>query len=584
MTQKDLKFFFVERFHELLNRNSMDSYRVKCNNVFTLFRELRDVIDNWLRGYVKQFDTVILCVDETVAAMKEDDIIDYSFYDKQLMIDDLTQFTKADQKSRGELGNQSIYLISKCIRTNQDIYLEKLYTAINSILESDNEVNSDTFYPLANRLDRLASALACELLNERFSMRHLYRESMKLKSNVADFYNAFDRFRQLHRHETSLNTYDVVLKMNGGNNNRLTTIQGFKTQLEEDLVPQDKRNDKINSFLNNRGTLYYSCHVSAHDSATAISLAIEKMESVVDRAMLGYSILDPQVQRSALVIITSLADKVYLVQPINVRDASYADDEQVVHNMLMKIDTILRNNNIANDVKDRLTSALRHLRIGNTEADTGQQLVNYWVALEFIFSSPKAIDSTMARIEKNLLNILMCCYANRRVSYLNDALHKNNTLAADKDWWTLGEAELSTLIVNQTSQLLRYHLQAMKAALLNTRDAARCFFGNHRDHLYWQLYRIYRYRNRLIHEAAILPGLENVIRCQRFYLVLLLNQLIGYFSRTQLKSLTMDSFFFEYTQKVNILNDIIKQEQDGTQRISKLMQIVVYNELIRQNV
>lgn len=584
MTQKDLKLFFVERFQELLNRNSIDSYRVKCNNVFTLLRELRDVIDNWLRGYVKQFDTVILCINETVAAMKEDDIIDYSFYDKQLMIDDLTQLSKADQKSRGELGNQSIYLIDKCIRTNQDIYLEKLYTAINAILENDNEVTNDAFYPLASKLDSLSSALACELLNERFSMRHLYRESLKLATNVGDFSNAFSRFWQLHRHYTPLNTYDVVLKMNGGNNNRLTTIQGFESQLDEETVPINKRNEKINSFLINRGALYYSCQVSAHDSATAISLATEKMESVVDRAMLGYSILDPQVQRSALVIITSLTDKVYLVQPVNVRDASYADDEEIVRNMLLKIDTILGNNNIANDVKDRLTSALRHLRIGNTEADTGQQLVNYWVALEFIFSSPKAIDSTMARVEKNLLNILMCCYANRRVSYLNEALHKNNTLAADKDWWKLSEAELSALIVNQTSQLLRYHLQSMKAALLNTRDATKCFLVNHRDHLYWQLYRIYRYRNRLIHEAAILPGLENVIRCQRFYLVLLLNQLIGYFSGAQLKSLTMDSFFFEYTQKLNVLNDIVKQEQDGTQRISKLMQIMVYNELIRQNV
>ncbi len=584
MTQKDLKLFFVERFQELLNRNTMDSYRVKCNNVFTLLRELRDVIDNWLRGYVKQFDTVILCINETLEAMKEDDIIDYSFYDKQLMIDDLVQLTKADQKSRGELANQSIYLIDKCIRTNQDIYLEKLYTAINVILENDNEVTNDAFYPLVDKLNNLSSALACELLNERFSMRHLYRESLKLATNVADFSNAFSRFRQLHRHDTPLNTYDVVLKMNGGNNNRLTTIQGFKTQLDEEIVPQDKRNEKINSFLMNRGTLYYSCQVSAHDSATAISLATEKMESVVDRAMLGYSILDPQVQRSALVIITSLVDRVYLVQPVNVRDASYADDEQIVRNMLVKIDTILCNKNIANDVKDRLTSALRHLRIGNTEADSGQQLVNYWVALEFIFSSPKAIDSTMARVEKNLLNILMCCYANRRISYLNDVLHKNNTLSADKDWWKLSETELSILIVNQTSQLLRYHLQSMKAAMLNTRDATKKFFGNHRDHLYWQLYRIYRYRNRLIHEAAILPGLENVIRCQRFYLVLLLNQLIGYFSETQFKSLTMDSFFFEYTQKLNVLNDIVKQEQDGTQRITQIMQIVVYNELIRQNV
>lgn len=300
--------------------------------------------------------------------------------------------------------------------------------------------------------------------------------------------------------------------------------------------------------------------------------------------MLGYSLLDVEIQKTALVVLNTAAGKVYLAQQVNVTDASYADDEEVVNNMISKIDQILINPVIAEDVKDRLTSSLRHLRIGNTESDTGQQLVNYWVALEFIFSSPKAADSTIPRLEKNLLNVLMCCYANRRVTHLNQTLHKGGTLDNDKDWWKLSDAELTELINNQTSQLLRYHLQEMKAALRGNRDAAKTFFANHKKHLYWQLYRIYRYRNKLIHEAAILPGLENVIRCQRFYLVLLLNQLIGYFSEADVKSLSMDSFFFEYTQKNNLLSNIIKQELSGEQRISKIMEIEVFSELIRQNI
>ncbi len=583
MTQKDLKYFFVERFQELLNRNSIDSYRVRCNNVFSLMKELRSVIDNWLRGYVKQFDTVVLCIEETLESVKNEDIIDYSFYDKQLLIDDLTAFSKANEKMRGELGNQSIYLLDKCIHANQDTYLEKLYIAIEDILSCDAEVEEGQFKALADTLNHLAGALACELLNERFSLRHLYRESVKLHTNVNDFANAFNRFKQGHSHNVPLNHYDVVLKMNGGRNNRLMTINGFVNSLPDDFVPELSRNDKINKFLAERGGLFYKVQVSAHDSAMAITIAVERMESVIDRAMLGYSILDVEIQKTALVVLHTATGDVYLAQPVNVTDASYADDEQVVNNMIAKIDQILVNPNIADDVTDRLTSSLRHLRIGNTESDTGQQLVNYWIALEFIFSSPKAVDSTIPRLEKNLINVLMCCYANRRVNYLNQVLHKNGLLDNDKDWWKLTDADLNVLINNQTSQLLRFHLQEMKAALRGNRDATKSFFANHKKHLYWQIYRIYRYRNKLIHEAAILPGLENVIRCQRFYLVLLLNQLIGYFSETDVSPLSMDSFFFEYAQKHNLLNSIIKQDFQGEQRMSKLMEIEVFSELIRQN-
>ena len=167
--------------------------------------------------------------------------------------------------------------------------------------------------------------------------------------------------------------------------------------------------------------------------------------------------------------------------------------------------------------------------------------------------------------------------------FLNQLLHKNGILSYDIDWWKLSDEELNTLIINQTNLLLRYHLQEMKVSLRGNKDAAKAFFTKHNKHLYWQIYRIYRYRNKLIHEAAILPGLDNVIRCQRFYLVLLLNQMIRYFSETDVRPLSMDCFFYEYAQKNNLLNNIVKQDLQGDQRISLLMEIGVFNELIRQN-
>lgn len=584
MRQKDLRFFYVERLKELLNRNSIDSFRVRCNNVFSLIKELREVIDNWLHGYVKQFETVCMCIEETIAAIKEDEIVDFSFYDKKLMIDDLVTLSKADQKARGELGSQSIYLIDKCILNNEDQYLSRIYDAIHSILFSEKELEDGDFKPFADKLSSLSNALACELLNEGFSLNHLYKEVLRLYDNLDDFDNRFDQFRLQHGHNVPLNDYEVVLKMNEGKNKCLTSLGGFKTGLLEEIVPLEARNGRIEKFLANRGALFYQTSIRAHDSSMAIVYAVEKMESVVDKAMLGFSLLDVVVQKDALVVLRTADKDVFLIKRVNVADANYANDKTIVESVINNVDRIYQNNHIATDVKDRLKSSLRHLRIGNTEADTGQQLVNYWVALEFIFSSPKAIEATIPRVEKNLINVLLCCYAQRRVAHLNVMLHKNGTLDNASDWWNLDDDGLNKLIEKQSSQLARYHIQQLKAALLNTNEAAKNFFSEHKKHLYWQLYRIYRYRNKLIHEAAILPGLDNVIRCQRFYLVFLLNQLIGFFSNSTNKSLSMDSFFYEYAYRLNVLQEIIKTESDGRNRVVKLMQIEMYSELIRQNV
>ena len=46
----------------------------------------------------------------------------------------------------------------------------------------------------------------------------------------------------------------------------------------------------------------------------------------------------------------------------------------------------------------------------------------------------------------------------------------------------------------------------------------------------------------------------------------------------------MDSFFSEYSQKKKMLDNILKQDLNVCERISRLMKIEVFNELIRQNI
>ena len=134
----------------------------------------------------------------------------------------------------------------------------------------------------------------------------------------------------------------------------------------------------------------------------------------------------------------------------------------------------------------------------------------------------------------------------------------------------------------QKTLLMRHHLMQVKSHLFGHSDKAKNFVTTHRNHLQWQIYRIYRYRNQLIHEAAILPGLDNVIRCLHYYLVFVLDQMIGYFTHSELKNLNMDSFFYEYEQIWKRVNAALKASgMSSEERLKVMMEVPLYQELVK---
>ena len=145
--------------------------------------------------------------------------------------------------------------------------------------------------------------------------------------------------------------------------------------------------------------------------------------------------------------------------------------------------------------------------------------------------------------------------------------------------------EFHALINSHSSLLLKHHLFELKSNLFCNSDKTKSFLSTHIKHLYWQLYRIYRFRNKLIHEAAILPGLGNVIRSLRFYLVFLLNQIICFFYQEREKNthLDMESFFYEYDLNCRKLDSILTDKSiNQKEKIKQIMEFPIYQELIRQ--
>ena len=585
MTYRDLSYFLAERLVELYDWGSIDSYRVRCHNALSLIMELRDVTDGWVKGNIIDFNRVVLCANETIEEVKKDVALDFLYYDKDLFIDDIKSLASSDKNKNHEICNRVVYLLDRCIEENEKSYIDTLYYNISLIIDRDEELAAEDFKPVADELNRLVTALACALINEGYSQRHLYNKATELLEDIDNFGMSFRKFKEEHNRNVEKKEYEIWFKVYGGFNQRLLNVDGFSDAITPGLIGQDSKRSFQNFAITQRKWFFYHCRVKAHDSVMAISFAKENMDREIDRAVLGYSMISVRLHHNVFVVVNDLNGTYQLLRPMNVLDTSYADDANVAELMKSKLDSINGNDKISQDVKDRLRSALRHLRMGNSETDAGQQLVNYWVALEFLFSSPRSDASTIKRLEVNLTNILTCGYFRRRAEFLNEKMIKDMVLSEGDKWWTLDVNGLDRLIKRQKSLLMRHHLQQMKAHLYGNSDKAKDYINTHRNHLIWQIYRTYRYRNQLIHEAAILPGLDNVIRYLHYYLVFMLNQMIGYYTTTFKKNVSMDSFFYEYGQIYNKINGVIsKSKLQPSDRIKVMMDVPLYYELIKKNV
>ena len=240
-----------------------------------------------------------------------------------------------------------------------------------------------------------------------------------------------------------------------------------------------------------------------------------------------------------------------------------------------ELENIRNNNNIEKDVKDRLMASLRHLRIGDGQTDIDQQFVNYWIALEFIFSSSSKNDNTYQRIKDHLVSILSTCYLKRNLLYIKNWLVKTNLILEGDD--IVATINNDGVVNDLENILLKYRMKKLKSHIIN-RDSIKKYVDLHKSNLLQHLSRIYRLRNELVHEAAIKQDIVNVTSNLRFYLVFVINQMVGFFSDVENdeSKKTMLKFFWNY-EKHEML---ILKSQDRNEKLKSIMNVKIFNSYI----
>ena len=548
-TNQYLIDFFKQRMVELFDVNTLDSYSVRTCNTLSIFCELKDVLEGWVACNVKRGDTVAKCIEECGALIDVDEWLDYSFFDKDIMKASLIDYAKKvkiikDSREKKEIENNEAkyihHLVTSCITVNDTTYLNELISSIRADLFTEKLYEENEFQTVIHRLDSKLSFMATELLRRGYSKSYLYFFFKSIKVNKAGipFEEAFDqlkiKFGTVHKFEDN-----VIIRLNFPNH----TVPEMENLFDE--VPAEYfsvMNESIRGFFKKTpNRRFYIVKENAADTGAALQKARLRLSQALDRNNMG----EMHISNMAVVSYVKDGSCTLLTEKYYELDGG-SKTESRLPIIMRKID---KAKVISNDIKDRLNTALRHLRVGDEQAEIEQRFLNYWIGLEFIFSTPKSGDSTFARMIEKFPAMKTLYYLKRNINNLDLRLREKGLLGKDKSFGGLAEEEMDAAYNNTDDVLLKYRIKRMKSHLHDP-EKVKAYLDTHAKNLEWHLSRIYHLRNELVHEAAIKHNIEGVSSNLRSYLVFMLNLLLDYCSMLLRQSpkdpMTMDNFFWHY--------------------------------------
>jgi hypothetical protein len=554
--------FFVHKILDLFYENVLDSYRVRVNNSHTSLIEVYKVLIDWSNNKIKNFDTVESAIKELIKLITKDNSFRFDLISKADFIEKLQAVNKDTKLSA--IQNLE-YCIHHILSVNNN-YVETLFGIIESKL-TQADTSLKKCIPNLIELSEYIESLASELINIGYSKIFLYQLISKtFKYNkIRTFDEKWTFFKKVITEKTQ-KKYLIAFKFNITNEDDY--VKFFEKIIPANYLPVATPRTEVVSFLKeDKNTLYKTFEVDALDFYQAIRTSNEQLAPFLDRLHLAYN--EVSLSLSFEVLVVDQSDK----QKANVQKINYLIDGGYLNNnnfdiLNQTINKISDNKFIADDVKDKIKSALRYLRMGNEAVELEQKYISYWIALEHIFSVNIKDVSTFSRMSLHLTNILTIYYLKRNLQYLHNEIKKHYKTAtlsktitdlidADKIEYFLDERQSDELV---TKFLIKYPLLAYKInrvkSTVNQKARLTDYICNHEENVKRHLIRLYRVRNELMHDAAIAQNIENLTANLKYYLRFTLNLLLNHFDSITMngrleKEIMLEDFFHKQTLLIN---------------------------------
>lgn len=178
--------------------------------------------------------------------------------------------------------------------------------------------------------------------------------------------------------------------------------------------------------------------------------------------------------------------------------------------------------------------------------------MNYWIGLEFIFNSYNSEEKTIDRIRNYFPKCHSLIYVKRNLFDFHKTLkrleidvHIGNY--DDNLQYLLSNDTYSKISESSNYDLLKFRSEYYRKWFQEPNKIMEVI-NKHTNNLEWNLTRLYRIRNEIVHTAAIKNNITTHISHLKYYLSFMLNSILDFMSENNVDldndgKISIDDFF-----------------------------------------
>lgn len=566
---KPFERLFIDKSIESLYSNTIDSYRLKLHNPKSILTELINVVNDSTNGVLTNNDYLNATSKEIKKLLNtNNDALIFKKINKDHFLSNLEKPNKATYK----ILQQSAKLILK----NNTNYLKTLIFEINSILDSHfifykwngkiRENKEKDLHEIQKKLIVLTDYLYIELINKGFSKQYLYRtfQSIFIYCNEnTNFDHQLNVFYKIIQKEDE--KYTVIFSINESSFN----FSEFR-KIDDSYIQVNKRFKKIHQeiisndakeFLLQKNNLV-AIEFYTKDYFKAVQYGIDKISKDLDIYHLGYNRKYYKVEQKCLTIGESDPAKSSVIPSNYQIDGFFKSNAYVFNNLLQKIHK-LKNCNIDDDSFQKILSAIRYFRTGSESPELENKFLNYWIGLEFIFNSYNSDEKTIDRIRKYFTKCHSLIYIKRNLFDFHQTLKRLEIDQYIPDYnddlnYLLNHKSYKIVIEKSNYELIKYRAYYFQKWFEEPNKISEVL-TIHNNNVEWNITRLYRIRNEIVHNAAIKNNITTHISHLKYYLSFILNSILDFMADNDVDldndgKITIDDFFISQDIILGCLN------------------------------
>ncbi|SFP17632.1 hypothetical protein SAMN05216601_106142 [Ectopseudomonas composti] len=522
-----LVLYFAQRLDELFFDYTLDTYKPPALNCIFLCREALELIKDI-----------------------EDEIIDPAHLDH--VLDELKWSLSSDLVAKEILNSdcEKFILRGESIKLNETrIRLEVLERTLNPLLYIEicqDLIVEELVGGSKKKIDHLAVKLASTLVNMGVGKQHIYEQVQNFFFFGEDVICVDDLetfFEKISPTEHHFEIYFVV-------SNLIRQVEESIETFDLEIISSPPKSAlsvaEENGLTPNQDEVWLEVkNVGAFDRHTARKRAEAKLDMVRDLFLL-FSHKNRITWRAETVITQCCDDTPILIRtPKNTMEKCFdlkASDASLRLNSMIKTLSLSGNSFV------RFHRAVDLHAIGATNELPENQLLNVWIALETLVPSHIYGGGKVVKIKNGIMPILLVNYLPRIIQRLTADLVRWNRQKISR---IIREASIDSKkrLYEKVLELLvlpdhKAHLDALYAELgdfhllrLRVFEVSEIFrkpkkiidrLNEHEVKVNWQIRRIYRTRNLIVHSGRTIPYVDTLIENAHDYLDQAIDAVLAY--------------------------------------------------------